>query len=129
MTFGVNHIVSGVAINLLGAGLTKYLSTLIFFPLSHNPRESPAVPKFDTYSASGLSDFLGELEAQQRVGLSDVAGILRGLVTGVSPLTMIAILLVIGSYLVLWRTRFGLRLRSCGENPVAAQSRRGKGNL
>ncbi|NUT36205.1 MAG: ABC transporter permease [Hamadaea sp.] len=122
VTFGVNHIVSGVAINLLGAGLTKYLSTLIFFPLSHNPRESPAVPKFDTYSASGLSDWLGELEAQQRVGLSDVAGILRGLVTGVSPLTMLAVLFVIGSYLVLWRTRFGLRLRSCGENPVAAES-------
>ncbi|WP_367135126.1 ABC transporter permease [Saccharothrix sp. HUAS TT1] len=122
VTFGVNHIVSGVAINLLGAGLTKYLSTLIFFPLSNNPRESPAVSKFDTYSAAGLSDWLGELEAQQRVGLSDVAGILRGLVTGVSPLTMLAVLLVVGSYLVLWRTRFGLRLRSCGENPVAAES-------
>ncbi|GGP70759.1 ABC transporter permease [Saccharothrix coeruleofusca] len=122
VTFGVNHIVSGVAINLLGAGLTKYLSTLLFFPVSHNPRESPAVPKFDTYSAAGLSDWLGELEAEQRVGLSDVAGILRGLLTGVSPLTMLAVALVVGSYLVLWRTRFGLRLRSCGENPVAAES-------
>ncbi|CAL9675076.1 hypothetical protein SUDANB95_07778 [Actinosynnema sp. ALI-1.44] len=122
VTFGVNHIVSGVAINLLGAGLTKYLSTLIFFPLSNNPRESPSVPKFDTYSAAGFSDWLGELEAEQRVGLSDVAGILRGLVTGVSPLTMLAVALVIGSYLVLWKSRFGLRLRSCGENPVAAES-------
>ena len=122
VTFGVNHIVSGVAINLLGAGITKYLSTLIFFPVSHNPRESPAVPKFDTYSAGGLSDWLGTLEAEQRVGISDVAGILRGLITGVSPLTMLAILFVIGTYLVLWRTRFGLRLRSCGENPSAAES-------
>ncbi|MBB5955040.1 simple sugar transport system permease protein [Saccharothrix tamanrassetensis] len=122
VSFGVNHIVSGVAINLLGAGITKYLSTLIFFPISHNPRESPAVPKFDTYSAPGISDWLAGLEAQQRVGLSDVAGILRGLITGVSPLTMLAIALVVGSYLVLWRTRFGLRLRSCGENPVAAES-------
>jgi len=26
------------------------------------------------------------------------------------------------SYLLLWRSRFGLRLRSCGENPVAAES-------
>ncbi|PRY43739.1 ABC transporter permease [Umezawaea tangerina] len=122
VTFGVNHIVSGVAINLLGAGLTKYLSTLLFFPISHNPRESPAVPKFDTYSAGGLSDWLGSLEADQRVGISDVAGILRGLVTGVSPLTMLAVVFVVGSYLVLWRTRFGLRLRSCGENPTAAES-------
>ncbi|MDQ2587221.1 ABC transporter permease [Saccharothrix yanglingensis] len=122
VTFGVNHIVSGVAINLLGAGLTKYLSTLIFFPLSNNPRESPAVPKFDTYSAPGVSDWLADLEAQQRVGISDVAGIVRGLITGVSPLTMLAIALVVGSYLLLWKTRFGLRLRSCGENPVAAES-------
>ncbi|MCX2950702.1 ABC transporter permease [Lentzea sp. NEAU-D7] len=122
VTFGVNHIVSGVAINLLGAGLTKYLSTLIFLPLSNNPRQSPPVQSFDTFSAAGLSDWLGELEAGQRLFISDVAGILRGLVTGVSPLTMIAILLLPLSYFLLWRTRFGLRLRSVGENPYAADS-------
>ncbi|MEU8638676.1 ABC transporter permease [Amycolatopsis sp. NPDC048633] len=122
VTFNVNHIVSGVAINLLGLGVTKYLANLIFEPLSGNPRQSPVVPKFDTYSASGLSDWLGDLEKEQRVGISDVAGILRGLVTEVAPLTMIAIILVPVSFWVLWRTRFGLRLRSCGENPVAAES-------
>ncbi|WP_442792255.1 ABC transporter permease [Amycolatopsis sp. NBC_01307] len=122
VTFNVNHIVSGVAINLLGLGVTKYLANLIFEPISGNPRQSPVVPKFDTYSASGLSDWLGDLEKEQRVGISDVAGILRGLVTEVAPLTMIAIILVPVSFWVLWRTRFGLRLRSCGENPVAAES-------
>lgn len=122
VTFGVNHIVSGVAINLLGLGVTKYLSTLIFFPLSENPRESPPIPRFDTFSAQPLSDWLGELERGQRVVLSDVAGILRGLLTGVSPLVMLAFVLVLASYLVLWHTRFGLRLRSAGENPVAAES-------
>jgi general nucleoside transport system permease protein len=122
VTFGVNHIVSGVAINLLGLGVTKYLAHLIFEPLSGNPRQSPVVPKFDTYSATGLTNWLADLEGQQRVVLSDVAGILRGLLTQVAPLTMIAILLVPISYIVLWRTRFGLRLRSCGENPVAAES-------
>jgi general nucleoside transport system permease protein len=122
VTFGVNHIVSGVAINLLGAGVTKYLSTLVFFPLSRNPRESPAIERFDTFAAQPLGTWLGQLEAQQRVGISDVAGMLRGLVTGVSPLVIMALTLVIGSYLVLWHTRVGLRLRSCGENPVAAES-------
>jgi ABC-type uncharacterized transport system permease subunit len=122
VTFNVNHIVSGVAINLLGLGVAKYLAKLIFEPISGNPRQSPVVPKFDTYSASFLSDWLGDLEKQQRVGISDVAGILRGLVTEVAPLTMIAIILVPVSFWVLWRTRFGLRLRSCGENPVAAES-------
>ncbi|TDV41465.1 ABC transporter permease [Actinophytocola oryzae] len=122
VTFGVNHIVSGVAINLLGAGVTKYLSTLIFQPISDNPRDSPPIEQFDTFSAPGLSDWLGDLEKDQRVIISDVAGLLRGLVTRVSPMLIIAILLVVATYLVLWRTRFGLRLRSCGENPVAAES-------
>jgi general nucleoside transport system permease protein len=122
VTFGVNHIVSGVAINLLGAGITKYLSTLIFEPLSNNPRDSPPVEQFDTFSAPWLSDYLGQVEDEQRVGVSDVAGLLRGLVTEVSPMLILSILLVIATYIVLWRTRFGLRLRSCGENPVAAET-------
>jgi simple sugar transport system permease protein len=122
VTFGVNHIVSGVAINLLGAGVTKYLSTLIFEPISDNPRDSPPIQQFDTFSAPGLSDWLGDLEKDQRVIVSDVAGLLRGLVTRVSPMLIIGILLVVATYYVLWHTRFGLRLRSCGENPVAAES-------
>ncbi|WP_197320756.1 ABC transporter permease [Saccharomonospora sp. NB11] len=122
VTFGVNHIVSGVAINLLGLGVAKYLADLVFEPLSGNPRQSPPVPKFDTYSATFLADWLKDLEDAQRVGISDAAGLLRGLVTQVSPLAMLGLLLVPISYFVLWRTRFGLRLRSCGENPVAAES-------
>jgi len=51
-----------------------------------------------------------------------VAGILRGLFTHVSALTVIAVLLVPLTYFLLWRTSFGLRLRSCGENPYAAES-------
>jgi simple sugar transport system permease protein len=40
----------------------------------------------------------------------------------VSALTVLALLLVPVTYYVLWRTAFGLRLRSCGENPKAAES-------
>jgi ABC-type uncharacterized transport system permease subunit len=122
VTYGVNHIVSGVAINLLGAGVAKYLSTLIFEPLSDNPRDSPPIQRFETFSAPGLSDWLGDLEKEQRAVISDVAGLVRGLVTRVSPMLIIGILLVVLTYVVLWKTRFGLRLRSCGENPIAAES-------
>ena len=122
VTFAVNQIVSGVAINLLGMGVTKYLSTLLFYPVSRNPRQSPRVEGFDTYSLQPFADWLAALEAQQRVLLSDVAGILGGLISGLTPLAMIGFALVPVSYYVLWHTRFGLRLRSCGENPVAAES-------
>ncbi len=122
VTFTVNHIVSGVAINLLGLGITKYLSTLLFLPVSQNPRQSPRVEGFDTYSLQPFADWMAALEAQQRVLLSDVAGILGGLISGLTPLAIIGFALVPISWYVLWRTRFGLRLRSCGENPVAAES-------
>jgi general nucleoside transport system permease protein len=122
VTFGVNHIVSGVAITLLGMGVTQYLSTLIFVPLSQNPRQSPRIEGFETFSIQPLADWLAAMEREQRVLLSDAAGLLGGLVSGLTPLVVLGFLLVPASYYVLWRTRFGLRLRSCGENPVAAES-------
>ncbi|MFP5019914.1 ABC transporter permease [Pseudonocardia phyllosphaerae] len=122
VTFNVNHIVSGVAITLLGTGLTKYLSTLVFAPVSQNNRESPRVEGFTEFSIPGISPALRALEQQQRVLLSDVAGLLGGLTTGLTPIVVIGIVLVPVSYWVLWRTPFGLRLRSAGESPVAAES-------
>ncbi len=122
VTFNVNHIVSGVAITLLGTGVAKYLSTLLFLPVSQNPRQSPPLTGFDTFSIQPLADGLTSIEGQQRVVLSDAAGLLGGLISGLTPLVVIGILLVPVSYLILWRTRFGLRLRSCGENPTAAES-------
>jgi simple sugar transport system permease protein len=40
----------------------------------------------------------------------------------VSVLTIIAVLLFVATFWILWRTAFGLRLRSCGESPVAAET-------
>jgi simple sugar transport system permease protein len=39
-----------------------------------------------------------------------------------SVLTVLGLVLVFGSIWLLWHTRFGLRLRSCGEAPAAAES-------
>jgi simple sugar transport system permease protein len=122
VTFTVNHIVSGVAITLLAMGVTKYLASLVFVPITQNPRESPRVPGFDEFSIPGLSDLATALEGQQRAVLSDVAGLLGGLVTDLTPLVVIGFALVPITYYLLRHTRFGLRLRSCGENPVAAES-------
>jgi general nucleoside transport system permease protein len=122
VTFAVNQIVSGVAITLLGLGVTRYLASLIFFPITQNPRESPRVEDFPDFSIPGLSQATSALEAQQRVLVSDIAGLLGGLVTNLNALVVIGFALVPITYFLLWRTRFGLRLRSCGENPVAAES-------
>jgi len=48
--------------------------------------------------------------------------VVRGVTHEVGVLTLLAVLLIPATYLLLWRTAFGLRLRSCGENPAAADS-------
>ena len=123
VSFGVDHIVSGVAINLLGPGVARFLSSLLFTGREGGGvTQSPQVPQPGTFTVPGLSDGLGTVEKQHVVLLSDLAGVLRGFVTDVSWVTVIALLLVPLTVFVLWRTAFGLRLRSCGENPYAAES-------
>jgi ABC-type uncharacterized transport system permease subunit len=127
VTFGVDHIVSGVAINLLALGATQYLAKLWFnsgeaAAKGGNPKQSPPVDSLPTITVPGLSPALASIEKHHWFVISDIAGILGGLVTEVSVLTVLAALLFVGTFFVLWRTSFGLRLRSCGENPIAAES-------
>ena len=123
VSFGVDHIVSGVAINLLGPGVARFLSSLLFAGREGGGvTQSPQVPQPSTFTVPGLSDGLGTLEKQRLVLISDLAGVLRGFVTDVSWVTVLGLLLVPLTVFVLWRTAFGLRLRSCGENPYAAES-------
>ncbi|RJL23673.1 ABC transporter permease [Bailinhaonella thermotolerans] len=123
VTFGVDHIISGVAINILGLGVTQYLSKQIFTGMQGGGEtQSPPIPGITKVSLPGIDGPLSSLEKQHIFLLSDLAGILRGLFVDVSLLTIVAILLIPLSFFVLWRTAFGLRLRSCGERPVAAES-------
>ncbi|WP_030218031.1 ABC transporter permease [Streptomyces bikiniensis] len=123
VTFNVNHIVSGVAINILAVGFTQYLSNFTFAEApGGSSKQSPRIEQITKITIPGLSDWLQDLQAKHWFLVSDLAGILGGLVTNLSLLTVVAILLIPATWWVLWRTAFGLRLRSCGENPVAAES-------
>ena len=123
VTFNVNHIVSGVAINILAVGFTQYLSNFTFAEAEGgSSKQSPRIDAITKITIPGLSDWLADLQAKHWFFISDLAGILGGLVTNLSLLTLVAVLLIPATWWVLWRTAFGLRLRSCGENPVAAES-------
>jgi ABC-type uncharacterized transport system permease subunit len=123
VTFGVDHIVSGVAINILAPGVTRYMSDLLFTnEKGGGATQSPPLPSFPTWSVPGVGKPLGSLEKHHWILVSDLAGLVRGVLTNLSPITLLGILLIPASYYLLWHTAFGLRLRSCGENPVAAES-------
>ncbi|MFB7332163.1 ABC transporter permease [Streptomyces adustus] len=123
VTFNVNHIVSGVAVNILALGTTRYLSKFTFENAPEgSAKQSPPIDSLGTFDIPGLSDWLNTLNEKHWFLVSDIAGLVGGLITDLSPLTVIAVALVPITWWVLWRTAFGLRLRSCGENPVAAES-------
>jgi ABC-type uncharacterized transport system permease subunit len=122
VTFGVDHIVSGVALTIAAGGIARYLSQLAFKGLpGGGVTQSPSVPELPRWSVPGVSAF-ESLERRHWFLLSDLAGIVRGALTQVSALTIAAALLVPLTFWLLWRTAFGLRLRSVGENPKAAES-------
>ncbi len=133
VTFGVDHVVSGVAINIIAAGLVRYLSTLMYKNGSWpGPSQSPGIETIPLNGLPVLSggqyfgwkspDLLGAIANLNWFFISDLASILRGLTGDVSYVTVVAISFVPLAYFILWRTAFGLRLRSAGEAPVAAES-------
>ena len=123
VTFGVDHIVSGVAINIIGLGAVQYLAVLAFTGVPGGGQtQSPRIDDIPSVTISALSDPLGDLEQKHWFLVSDVAAFVRAFTTDLSLLTLISLALFVFTYWALWRTTFGLRLRSCGESPAAAES-------
>jgi len=104
ISFRVDHIVSGVVINLVAVGLARFLSQAFFGQATQSDPGGPHLPDLDIPL------------------LSSLPGGLDRAFEGLSPFVVVAALMVIPVWYTLNRLRWGLRLRSCGENPEAARS-------
>ena len=132
--FNIDQVISGVVMNLFAFFGVRYLSELLFVGqpqggISQSPPQSSAIPRIDVPFLSGgpigswtTPDIFGWFEERHWFLLGDLAGVLKGLTSNLSLASLIAVLLVPISAWVLWRTAFGLRLRSSGEAPEAAES-------
>jgi ABC-type uncharacterized transport system permease subunit len=68
-------------------------------------------------------DILGWLEDRHRIPLiPDIASVLKGFLSDMYLPTILALAFVPLTFWILWRTRFGLRMRSSGESPQAGES-------
>ncbi len=133
-TFGVNHIVAGFAINILAPGVARFMSTVLFVgeqggSLTNSPGVTGDMGEFTmpflaggTFFGNETADALGRIDEWNWFVVSDVAGMLRGLVAGVRYDVLVGVGLFAASVFLLWHMRFGLRLRSAGEHPSAADS-------
>lgn len=133
-TFGVNHIVSGFAINILAPGVARFMANELFVgqpggSVTSSPGNDGDIGHFTMPLLSGgdlfgwkSPDALGDLEDKRWFFVSDVAALLRGLTADLTMDVVIGAALIVLSWYVLWRTPFGLRLRSAGEKPSAPDS-------
>jgi len=119
---GIDQAVSGLAINLIAAGGARYLSGVYFPPVGGDRTVSPPVDAFPTFTIPVIAPILEKIDAQNIFFISNLAGLLNGLVKDVSLVTVALLLLVPLTSWILWRSKFGLRMRFSGENPMAAES-------
>ncbi|MBN9242316.1 MAG: ABC transporter permease [Mesorhizobium sp.] len=107
-----NQIVSGVAINFVAAGSTIILGQAWFKQGGRTPALAPG-ERFEAIVFPG---------ADAVRGVPILGPIYSELLSGHSLLVYIAFLAVPFTWWVLFRTRFGLRLRAVGENPAAVDT-------
>lgn len=107
-----NQIVSGVAINFIAAGLTIVLGQAWFGQGGRTPQldKTARFGEIKLPGADALRDtgYLGKFYAD--------------VISGHNVLTYLAFAAVPISWWILYRTRFGLRLRAVGENPGAVDT-------
>ena len=107
ITFKANQIVSGVAINLFASGITVFFSWLLFNETQIMVKANLPIWGLPLPSIGEGSAFVRNLIV---------------MFAHYSPLVYLTIIIFILAHLILFKTPFGLRLRSVGEYPQAADT-------
>ncbi|WP_017811379.1 MULTISPECIES: ABC transporter permease [Paenibacillus] len=102
ITFKADQVISGIVINFLAAGSTLYMVKLLF----DGAGETELIAGYNRIAIPYLSQI----------------PLLGDAIFNAYPTTYLAIILVFVSFYVLYKTPFGLRLRSVGEHPSAADT-------
>ena len=103
VTFRADQTVTGVAFNMLAAAITVFLVKKIYEKGQTDMIQAP-IRRFEIPYLSDIP-FFGKL-----------------LFHDVYSTTIIALVVAIGAWFVIYKTPFGLRLRSVGEHPMAADT-------
>ncbi len=107
-----NQIVSGVALNFLASGLTAFLGEAWF----HDGGRTPQLTGAERFGAIHLPFE----EAARNIPI--LGRLYADVLSGHAALVYVAFLCVPLTAWVVYRTRFGLRLRAVGENPAAVDT-------
>jgi simple sugar transport system permease protein len=104
--FKANQVISGVVINIAAVALTGFLTAQInqsFFGEVSNKFFLSTAPRYTITQIQKIP-------------------VLGGFATNVYPFEIMAIIITAFFWYVMYRTRFGLHLRACGDNPQAVDA-------
>jgi ABC-type uncharacterized transport system permease subunit len=103
ISYRVDQIIVGVVLNVLVIGLTSYLFSTVLTEYSQNLNSPPRLPVIEIPVLSGIP-IIGPVLFQQTL------------------LVYLMFILVVVLQIMIFRSRWGLRLRACGEHPKAADT-------
>ena len=101
--FRANQVISGVVINILSVALTTFLTSAVNIAMTGTSSNKMVLGVSNRYSVPGLSQIPW----------------IGGFFTNMYPFEWIILALVVFFGYLMYHTRFGMRLRACGENPQA----------
>ena len=104
--FRANQVISGVVINILSVALTAFFTSAANSAINGN----------------ASNKFVLDVSARFTVPLLSEIPAVGGLFTDMYPFEIIIAVLVVFLWYLMNRTRFGMRLRACGENPQAVDA-------
>ena len=104
--FRANQVISGVVINILSVALTAFCTSAANAAISGN----------------ASNKFVLDVSSKFTVPLLSGIPWIGGLFTDMYPFEIIIAVLVVVLWYLMNRTRFGMRLRACGENPQAVDA-------
>ncbi|SIO14186.1 ABC transporter permease [Vannielia litorea] len=116
ITFRGNQLISGVAINFLALGLTVLIAQ-DWFGQGGRTHSLSGAARFDNIDLPGALTRIRDIREA-----GPLQQVYSELISGHSILVYLGFLTVPITWWILYRTRFGLRLRAVGENPEAVDT-------
>jgi len=110
--FRAQQVISGTVVNTLALALTTFLTSVINSAITGEASSKFQIGVCPRFTVPGLS----------------AIPILGGLFKNMYPFEIVILLVAAFAWYLLYKTRFGLRLRACGENPVSLDAAGGHVN-
>ncbi len=106
IAFRANQVISGVVMNILSVSLTTFLTKQVNAAVFQAPSDKFQLGVASRFTVPGLSEI----------------PVIGGFVTDVYPFVVIILVVAVVAYVVLEKTRFGMRMKACGDNPQAVEA-------